>query len=459
MKRLCLIFFLAILLTARLIAQITFQKTYGVDSLGDYAQSVIQTPDGGYIIAGLKQIISTDWRLMLMKTDQQGNEIWKKLFAYPPNSIEPYSIENTKDGNYVITGLSGHDVFLLKVDGMGYEMWHKIYETPDKDWGRDAKQALDNGYIIAGWRAQTLFPSRNDILLVRTDENGDTLWTRVYHHDGTSNTGYAIEQLPDSSIVLAGMSGLSSTNLYIVRVKFNGDTLWTKTLNGLSSGAAYTLALADNGNIIAAGYSTLNGCSQPVSLEMDLNGNLIWYQVYTDGPCGWAYSAYKTSDSGYAFFGLDASYDCYLIKTDSSGNQQWFRKFHERDANYGYCIRQTLDDGFIMSGITAFNGYNPDILLIKTDGTGNVLSGIDEIKNENIISVFPNPTCNNLIIQNNSNQVLQFSLYNSLAEKVFSNSLTNKISIIDLSAYPPGIYFYKGTSDKNSFTSGKLIKQ
>ncbi|HYV94352.1 MAG TPA: T9SS type A sorting domain-containing protein [Chitinophagales bacterium] len=459
MKHLYLIFCLGVLLSTRLTAQITFQKTYGVESLSDYAQSIIQTPDEGYLVAGLKQVIGTDWRLMLMRTDKYGNEVWTKLFAYPPNSIEPSSIENTNDGNYIITGLSGYDVFLLKVDTQGNEMWHKIYETPDKDWGKEAKQALDNGYIIAGWRAQTSYPSRNDMLLVRTNEDGDTLWTRVYHNDGISNTGYAIDQLPDSSIVLAGTTGLSSTNLYIVRVKFNGDTIWTKTINSLISGTAYDVTLADNGNIIVAGYSTLNGCSQPVSVEMDLNGNLIWYQIYTDGPCGWAYSVTKTSDNGYALFGLDESYDCYLIKTNSSGNQQWFKKFHERDANYGYCMRQTSDDGFIMTGITSSNGYYPDILLIKTDSTGNVLSGINEIQNADIFLIFPNPTSNNLEIQNNSKQVPQFSCYNSLGEKVISKLLTNKTSIIDLSAYSNGIYFYNLGNDKQIIESGKIIKQ
>ena len=75
------------------------------------------------------------------------------------------------------------------------------------------------------------------------------------------------------------------------------------------------------------------------------------------------------------------------------------------------------------------------------------------------LEIYPNPAFSLLNIQNNSAQLFQFTLYNSLGEKIITKSLTNKTSIIDLSDYSDGIYFYKLISDKQLIKSGKIIKQ
>ena len=91
----------------------------------------------------------------------------------------------------------------------------------------------------------------------------------------------------------------------------------------------------------------------------------------------------------------------------------------------------------------------------------NIPLGIENsISNENVVSVFPNPSNSELNIQINSTQVFKFTLYNSLGEKIIDTILANRKTTIDLSAYSNDIYFYKLTSaDKNLIKSGKLIKQ
>ncbi len=80
-------------------------------------------------------------------------------------------------------------------------------------------------------------------------------------------------------------------------------------------------------------------------------------------------------------------------------------------------------------------------------------------ENGNDVSVFPNPSGNELNIHINSGEVFQFTPYNSLGEKIMENTLKNKMSMIDLSACSNDIYFYKLTSDRKLPKSGKIIKQ
>jgi len=86
--------------------------------------------------------------------------------------------------------------------------------------------------------------------------------------------------------------------------------------------------------------------------------------------------------------------------------------------------------------------------------------GIENLNsNEALITVYPNPTIGELNIQNNSTQLFQFSLYNTLGETIISKSLTNKTSRIDLSDYSDGIYFYKICFESGKTENGKVIKQ
>lgn len=76
-----------------------------------------------------------------------------------------------------------------------------------------------------------------------------------------------------------------------------------------------------------------------------------------------------------------------------------------------------------------------------------------------LVKIYPNPTVGNLTIQNNSNQTLRFSLYNTLGETIREEILTNETSTMDMSSYSNEIYFYKLTDGNNIIESGKIIKQ
>ena len=77
---------------------------------------------------------------------------------------------------------------------------------------------------------------------------------------------------------------------------------------------------------------------------------------------------------------------------------------------------------------------------------------------EDLATVYPNPSCNELSIHKNSDQSVQFTLYNAAGEKILDKLLTNQTSTINLSSFPVGIYFYKFIVDNTRLQTGKIIK-
>ncbi len=125
----------------------------------------------------------------LVKTDLSGNVQWSKTYG-DSNSDFGYSVLQTADGGYVIAGNTysfgaGYsDVYLVRTDSLGNLQWSKTYGDSDGDYGYSVLQSADGGYVIAG--SMGTFGARaTDFYLVKTDANGDFGLARV---DSTANT-------------------------------------------------------------------------------------------------------------------------------------------------------------------------------------------------------------------------------------------------------------------------------
>ena len=113
-------------------AEVTWNKMFGYPpSEKDEGYSIKQTPEGGFILTGLthSQCSYEPYCMWLLKTDSSGNKEWEIL----DHETMGYDVQVTQDQNYVVVGYkvissSNTDVWLMKVDNQGNEIWSKVYD-------------------------------------------------------------------------------------------------------------------------------------------------------------------------------------------------------------------------------------------------------------------------------------------------------------------------------------------
>jgi PGF-CTERM protein len=187
----------------------TFRET-GQDS----AYSVSQVPDG-YIIAG--GIKSYYW---LVKTDTKGEVQWKHTFRGIICGGSEQSIQQTRDGGYIIAGITpsgvNHNDFLLvKTDSNGTEQWYRTFGGSGVEVNPSVRLSPDGGYILGG---RTFSFDDGNYWLIKTDEDGNMQWDRTFEGTGLES----FQQTPDGGYIITG-------DLYdppIIKTDSNGNEQW-----------------------------------------------------------------------------------------------------------------------------------------------------------------------------------------------------------------------------------------
>jgi Secretion system C-terminal sorting domain len=396
MKTLFISLIISLLLTLNSQAQTTFQNVYGGTAM-DECQSVKQTPDGGYILAGTTTSYGAGGRdVLVIKTSDMGDTIWTKTFGGATDNEYGFSAEVTADGGYIVSGIAASfsdvagDFYLIRLTSDGDTLWTKTYGGIGYETGTSVQQTAEGGFIVCG-QTPAFGAGGFDAYLIKINEQGEITWTKTYGGSG-QELGISVQQTSDEGYILCGLMdtfGAGADDFYLVKTDAQGNVAWTKAYGESGTESIATVKQTSDGGYIIGG--TTENTLGPLGPNMCLiktnsTGDTLWSKLYGGNFIDECYDVIQTSDGGYAMCGKSFSfstagdYDVYVVKVNGEGATQWSKTYGESGGgaanDIGYSIEQTTDGGYIIAGETVLGEGIKNAYLIKTDANG--LSGCNE---------------------------------------------------------------------------------
>jgi len=296
----------------------------------DGANAIVQTADGGYAVAGVTASKGAGKKdAWVIRIDAKGKVLWDRTFG-DVNSDGANSIVQTQDGGFIVAGWGtpkGKDenyTWVIRLDAQGQRLWDRTFVGSGYEDEETIIQTADGGFALA--ISYFLNDSTFDLsyyyklLVVRMDHEGKVLWDRTFGDIDIDSYGYfayTIVQTSDSGFVLAGLSrnndpkGDLGEKSWVVRMDHEGKVLWNRTYDASSKDYFTGVVQTADGSLVLAG-SAYNESLKKFDarvVRINIEGKVLWGRTYNTSNSGHDYAAaiVQTTDGGFVFAGVTES--------------------------------------------------------------------------------------------------------------------------------------------------------
>jgi hypothetical protein len=317
---------------------------------------------------------------------------FQKIYDIPINRESMYyaQFSQTSDNGFFVAGALSTDIyvdksisFLIKTDGATNVIWAKTYSINGGINCRAATQTSDGGYMLVG--NSTVPGSSAMIFLIKTNANGDIVWTKIIHLERDAVFHYPayctdVKQTNDSGFIVKGSYSdiINDDNPFLLKTDAAGNIQWMKS---------YRISIGNNYSEKRIIVSRDNGCvfvtyaSGPILVKIKSNGDIDWNKPFNADNYNYEVGpGIQTNDGGYAFTGYsirdvnEARAEVALIKADANGSIMWGKKYGgDSSDEVGNSIIQASDGGYVIGGTTAgFSSQsNGGVYIVKTNEQGD----------------------------------------------------------------------------------------
>ncbi len=508
-----------------IIPHIEWAGSFG-GSESDQAQCIEQTSDKGFIVAGSS--FSNDLDIVghhgdidnadywLVKLDSNGSLLWQQSLGGAGDDVAN-SIKQTPDGGYIVAGYStshnfdvsgnhgGEDYWIVRLDGNGKIIWQKSFGGTKNERAYSIELTTDGGYVIAGASTSNDGDvtkhhgdtTNTDYWIIKIDRDGNLRWQKSL--GGFNNdVAYSIRQTADRGFIIAGSSYSVDTigaditfshgtvDFWVVKLDSMGVLKWQRSYGGSQFDEAYSIDLTSDGGYIAAGYTTsVNGDvtknfgqSDVWIIKLDSIGNLMWQKSAGGSDIDGGLSIKQTFDRGYILAGSTVSNDdevhgnhggndYWVLKLDSTGNLQWQKTLGGPGEEFALSIIQTADSGYVVAGSSDFDGgdvngnHNHEDFWIVKLGSKEMNTVIPSKNPSYTFTNFPNPFSDKttLVLPESIKGKSFLFLYNLLGEELRRITIpekTNRI-VIEREGLTNGVFVYRLICEGRIIGTGNII--
>ncbi len=365
-----------------------------------------------YMVVGALDCVTSDNvyynpLVFSVQLDAQSSILTSDTIVYPAHAIYPGAWNCTaqrSDGGFVAGGgtvsqteTNRHALWLFDPDG-SITLAAEYGDEGAFNTSRQAIECKNGDFLLVG---ETDVNGPSDATLIRTDVNGDVLWSRTYGGE-LQDRGWYVDTTAGEGFFMGGQHGYTLNGPYgkqwVLRVDALGDTVWQRIWGGEFGHELARLTTKANGNPVISGGTWLpdNVVRFCYMAELDAtNGELLWERHYDNLGDDMTLLIGKEvmPDAGHIACGYlvdtqDGSYNGIMLRTADNGDSLWMRTFVYQDTimSNGQGVLNdvvpTLDGGFIACG-TAYNepgtqyppGYSQDVWVVKVDSLGCIIPG------------------------------------------------------------------------------------
>jgi hypothetical protein len=395
MKRIILTGMFFLFFTSFLSLNAQWAITYG-GSYNDYVDSIQQTDDGGYIVAGRTSSFGAGaYDIWILKLSSSGEIEWQRTYGGSGHDSAD-SIQETDDGGYIVIGeidsfgAEVDDIWILKLSSSGDIEWQRAYGGSESEEAHSIQQTIDGGYIVRG-SIKSFEEGQwyQDIWILKLSSDGGVEWQKTYGGD-KSDSASSIQQTDDGGYIIVGETGsfgAGNSDIWILKFSSDGDIEWQKTYGGDKGDSASFIQQGDDGGYIVVGQTTSFGAgeSDTLILKLSSDGEIEWQRTYGGSGHDSADSIQQTDDGGYIIAGSISNYpewggeseqNIWVLKISSIGAIEWQRSYGGSDYDFHHSIQQTSDGGYIVAGEAYFDDNaqcdDSNFLILKLSSTGDI---------------------------------------------------------------------------------------
>lgn len=294
-----------------------------------------------------------------------------------------YYVDQTADGGYIFTGSTivtppGYtELLLVKTDANGEESWRQHYPISETNlYGTVVHQTSDGGYIVVGSVGGSWLW---DVLVIKVNANGDLVWQKSFGKSNGPDHGNDILQTSDGGYLVLGDTstyGQGNYDFWLIKLTADGTEQWNKTIGGANSDLPKSITKTVDGGYLIVGQTDVGtGIEDVWVVKTNEAGQVSWQKTFGDASLAENGVCVKTESNGYIILAnlFDANWteSIWLLHLDAQGTLLTDQHIYEDNTLHGTSITKTVDGGYFITGaISDITNYVSDAYLLKLDYQG-----------------------------------------------------------------------------------------
>lgn len=340
----------------------TWDHVYG-GAQADRGNAVVQVADGGFAIAGRTASSGAGLDdVWLVRLDASGEMLWERTYGTAA-AESANGLVVAPDGGFLIVGTTASpqtslDWYVVRTDAEGDELWTNTFATPDADHAFAAVTVAEGGFAVAGTRDRVA-QGTGRFWLIRLDDAGEVLWDSVYGDVAQEQLAYGLVAFPQGGFAVAGTA---HEDFWVVRTDADGGVLWDEAYDydpTTYERATGLVRMPDDG-LALTGWIQGDGFTDFWVMRTDADGLAVWDLVHSELDHDLAEGAAVTADGGLVVVGTSRDEgevdDLRMLRLDDAGALVWSRSYGGADYDGGMDVVVAPNEDIVVVGSTLSKG-------------------------------------------------------------------------------------------------------